>query len=339
MLTAVRSFWFPIITTIGVIVASINWLGWAALLPLLILIIIEVTFSFDNAVVNAKVLEKMSRFWQILFLSVGIIIAVFAMRLIFPILIVAVTSVLSWHDVVDLALTQPQVYETKLQAAHPTITAFGGAFLLMLSLHFFTTENRRHVWLKKIEQPLAKLDYWWTPSLITLVVLTLISIFPINHHGQQTFVAGLFGLGLYLLIHGLTMFIDRSRHKQDSVAHYTGSLAFLMFIYLEILDASFSLDAVLGAFAITSDVVLIAAGLGVGAVWVRSMTVFMVRRGTLRSYRFLENGAFWAIGVLAASMLLSNWFDISEIIIGLIGVSFIGAAIASSIKYRKIKVV
>ena len=108
-----------------------------------------------------------------------------------------------------------------------------------------------------------------------------------------------------------------------------------MFMYLELLDASFSLDGVLGAFAITSDVVLIVAGLGVGAVWVRSLTVFMVRRGTLEAYKYLEHGAHYAIAVLAVAMLLSAVYHIPEAITGLLGILLIGGSIVASIKARK----
>jgi uncharacterized protein len=136
MLSFLKSFGFSTVATIAAIVVSLVYLGPAALLPLLILMIIEVTFSFDNAVINAKILKKLSPFWQQLFLSVGIIVAIFGMRLVFPILIVSLTAGLGWKDVIDLALNHPQAYAEKLHHAHPSITAFGGAFLLMLCLQF-----------------------------------------------------------------------------------------------------------------------------------------------------------------------------------------------------------
>ena len=82
-----------------------------------------------------------------------------------------------------------------------------------------------------------------------------------------------------------------------------GKAAFFMFLYLEVLDASFSFDGVIGAFAITNDIVLMALGLGIGAMYVRSLTVYLVRQGTLDDYVYLEHGAHYAIGALAVILL------------------------------------
>ncbi|PZS29554.1 MAG: hypothetical protein DLM58_15240, partial [Pseudonocardiales bacterium] len=97
------------------------------------------------------------------------------------------------------------------------------------------------------------------------------------------------------------------------------------------LDASFSFDGVVGAFAITSDPIIIAIGLGVGAMFIRSLTVYLVRKGTLAEYVYLEHGALWAIGALAVLLLLTMKYEVPEVVTGLIGVGFIGAALVSSI--------
>lgn len=107
------------------------------------------------------------------------------------------------------------------------------------------------------------------------------------------------------------------------------------FLYLEVLDASFSFDGVIGAFAITKDVVIIMLGLAIGAMFVRSMTVFLVRKGTLDEFVYLEHGAHYAIGILAVIMLVSMKFHIPEIFTGLIGVAFILASLWSSIRYKR----
>jgi hypothetical protein len=109
------------------------------------------------------------------------------------------------------------------------------------------------------------------------------------------------------------------------------------FLYLEVLDASFSFDGVIGAFAITKDIVIIMIGLGIGAMFVRSMTVFLVRKETLDTYVYLEHGAHYAIGILAVIMLASMKFHIPEIFTGLVGVAFIAAALWSSLRYRRLK--
>jgi hypothetical protein len=97
-----------------------------------------------------------------------------------------------------------------------------------------------------------------------------------------------------------------------------------------VLDATFSFDSVLGAFAVTKDVVLIALGLGVGAFWVRSLTIFMVRRGTLANYRYIEHGAHYTIGILAIILFLSIIIKVPEIITGLTGIGIIIASIVAS---------
>jgi hypothetical protein len=102
-----------------------------------------------------------------------------------------------------------------------------------------------------------------------------------------------------------------------------------------VLDASFSFDGVIGAFAITSDVVIIMLGLAIGAMFVRSMTVFLVRKGTLDEYVYLEHGAHYAIGILAVIMLASMKWHVPELITGGVGVAFILASLWSSLQYKK----
>jgi hypothetical protein len=88
---------------------------------------------------------------------------------------------------------------------------------------------------------------------------------------------------------------------------------------------------VVGAFAITSDPIIIAIGLGIGAMFIRSLTVYLVRKGTLSEYVYLEHGALWAIGALAVLLLITIKYEVPEVVTGLIGVAFIGAALVSSI--------
>jgi hypothetical protein len=332
MRTFFKSFGFSTVATLLVILSSVYYLGVKAIVPLLILMIIEVTFSFDNAVVNAKILKKMSPYWQRLFLSVGIVIAIFGMRLVFPIAIVAMTAHLQWKDVIDLALNHPTAYAHKLELAHPTITGFGGAFLLMLALHYFMEAEKEHHWFGRFERTLQRIGTWWMPGLITLVIVTGLALMPANHHAGETLRAGLVGIAIYIAINSLTIVISKTTESTGKLKTYVGWAAFTMFLYLEMLDSSFSLDGVLGAFAITSDVLLIVAGLGVGAVWVRSLTVFMVRRGTLEAYKFLEHGAHYAIAVLAVAMLLTAIYEIPEGVTGVIGVGLIAASVVASRK-------
>ncbi len=334
-----RTFWISTTLSLLGIFFSLYYLGIGVIWVLIVLIAIEVTFSFDNAVVNAKKLVHMSPLWQTLFLTVGIFIAIFGMRVFFPLAIVVYTAGIPWGEVVDLALNQPELYAQKLEYAHPTISAFGGAFLLMLVLHFFFDNKKDVHWLQWLEKPARRVGIWWVPPVLAAIIVLVIVALPANHHQTETLQAGFTGIAIYSLIHGLTWYMGK--HAPDSksgknMVQLTGWAAFTMFMYLEILDASFSFDGVLGAFAITKEVVLIAVGLGIGAVWVRSLTVFMVRHGTLDAYKFLEHGAHYAIGVLAVAMLGSLLYAVPEAVTGAVGIGLIGASAYSSIKTRKL---
>ena len=329
----VRIFAISGLVTICTLVGVLLGLGWKAALVALLLIIIEITFSFENAIINARILGTMSRFWQQIFLTVGILIAIFGMRIIFPIAIVSITAHIDWGTVIDLALNHPAEYAEQLHKAHPSIAAFGGMFLVMLGLHFFF-EKREHHWLSGIELPLQKIGRKWLHAPVALVILAIIASLPWNEHAGATWVAGLAGIATYLAVHGLSELFG---HQKDltSTKKKVGMAGFTAFLYLEILDASFSFDGVVGAFAVTSDVILIAAGLGVGAIWVRSLTVFMVRRGTLHAYRYLEHGAHYTIMILAALLLVGIFVAVPEAAAGLIGLLLIGSSIASSVKANR----
>lgn len=333
MVYLLRVFGISFLVSISVLLGVLAFMGPQAALIALILIVIEITFSFENAIINAKIVSTLSNFWQTMFLTVGILIAVVGMRIVFPIVVVALSAQLSWNEVLSLAISNPEAYSKALEIAHPTIAAFGGMFLTMLALHFFFDKHRKIMWLKAVELPMLKAAKG-KPMLYVLVavpILLLIWLLPANHHPTETLVAGSLGILIYLVMHGLAEHFGKSQVVKGNVKK-AGLAGFLGFLYLEVLDASFSLDGVIGAFAVTDDVILIAAGLGVGAIWVRSLTVHMVRTGTLHKYKYLEHGAHYTIAVLAATMLLGIFFDFPEVIAGVAGIGLIGAAITTSIK-------
>ncbi len=314
------------------------YMGPQAAFLALVLIAVEITFSFDNAIINARVLMTMSAFWQKMFLTVGMLIAVFGMRLVFPIVIVMITAGLSWGSVIDLALNNPDQYARELEDSYISIASFGGMFLLMLCLHFFFDASRKVIWIDIIEKPLQKIGKWWTYAVVSLLVLAVICLLPYNKYPLETFIAGLAGIVTYLLVHGLAELFSRKYEEGNSTGKIvlrTGMAGFMSFLYLEVLDASFSFDGVIGAFAITTDVVLIAIGLGIGAFWVRSLTIFMVRTHVLAAYRYLEHGAHYTIGMLAAVLLTGIFFHISEFFAGILGILVIGASIVSSVLKRR----
>ena len=325
------------LVTIATLVGIALGMGAHALWIVFILMIVEITFSFDNAIINAKVLERLSPFWQKLFLTVGIVIAIFGMRVVFPILIVSLTSGLSWGQVIDLALNHPKEYGHHLEEAHPMISAFGGAFLLMLAFQFFFDDERHTLWIKHIESRLQRLSHWmWAPTVTTIIMLC-VAMLPMNTHARQTIIAGALGTATYVAIQLLVHWMDKLQAKAggSSKKKQVGMAAYMTFMYQQILDASFSFDGVIGAFAISSDIVLIAAGLGIGAIWVRSMTVYMVRRGTLNNFVYLEHGAHYTVFVLAIVMLASALLEIPEVVPGLTGLGIILASIIASVRVRQ----
>jgi uncharacterized protein len=334
-----RYFGFSLAVTLAAMFGALFGLGWGAFFVMIVLILVEVTFSFENAVINAKVLRTLSPFWQKLFLTVGIVIAIFGMRIVFPILIVVITSGLQWRDVLDLALNDPEAYALKLESAHHTIAAFGGGFLMMLFFHFFFDKEKETHWIASIERPIQKISRSWLPLALSVSIIAGLAALPMNHYAMDTLRAGLIGIATYAIVRGIeksfAYFKSTPKVKKGQVVIQTGWAAFTTFLYLEILDASFSFDGVIGAFAITSSVVLIAAGLGVGAVWVRSLTVYMVRKGTLDKYVYLEHGAHYTVGILAATLLASLFLEIPEVVAGLAGITFVGSAFVSSRRHHK----
>jgi len=333
-----RTFAGSIAVTLAGLLLGYLYAGATGLAVVAILAVLEVSLSFDNSVINATVLVRMNPFWQRIFLTVGVAIAVFGMRVLFPLIIVGIAARLTPGEALRLALDkgdphQPGTYGYLLHEAHPAIAAFGGVFLLMLFLDFLVKE-RELTWLTWIERPLGRigrLNQLPVVFVLSLLVVCAYRLAP-DDKTATVLVAGIFGLIVYLVVSSLAeLFDSRPGSPAGQALQAAGKAAFSLFLYLEVLDASFSLDGVVGAFAITSDPVIIAIGLGIGAMFIRSLTVLFVRRGTLGKYEYLEHGALWAIGALAVVLLVSMKHPAPELVTGLIGLVFIGAALASSV--------
>ena len=299
--------------------------------------VMEVSLSFDNAVVNASVLKDMDTKWQQVFLTIGILIAVFGMRLLFPIVIVSVATGFGMADVATMALERPEDYANHLSASHAGIAAFGGLFLLLVFLSFLFDEGKELHWLGAAEERLASLGKLDSIAVMTaLVVLFCLQMWlPLDQATRlKVVVAGLGGVILFVAVSSLDSLFESESVGEGAVstAKRNGVAGFL---YLEVLDASFSFDGVIGAFAVTRDVVIIMLGLAIGAMFVRSLTVHLVRRGTLDEYVFLEHGAHYAIGALAVIMLSGIIVHVNEVVTGLIGVTFIALALVSSVRYKR----
>ncbi len=335
MRASLRVFRGSLIVSGLALVAALLYGGWPAVGLAAVLGVMEVSLSFDNAIVNARVLERMSDPWRRVFLTAGVAIAVVGMRLLLPLVLVCATTGLSMTETVRLAFTpgrpsEPGSFSFYLSAAHPQIAAFGGTFLLMMFLELvFTT--REVVWLGPLERTLARCARWrmlpWLLSLVAVALGTTVAStwFPV-------FIAGLSGLATYALVKLIC--VSAGRGEPDA-GPLVGRAALIGFLYLEVLDASFSFDGTVGAFAITSDPVIIVLGLGcIGAVFVRSITMDLVRRRTLNEYVYLEHGAHWAIGVLAVILLITIAVPVPEFLTGGASLVIIGAAVVSSVVRR-----
>lgn len=329
-----RIFWISALLTLatGVLVGS-N-LGWSGIWVFVILVILEVTFSFDNAVINSKILARMSPFWQQLFLTVGIVLAVFVVRFVLPVVIVMISSGHSFTGVIDMALHDAPRYAETLHEAAPMINAFGGTFLVMIGINYFLDRNKDVHWLRRIERWLSKFGEYESFKILVMLSVAMGLYATVESRYQLTvLVASIFGTMLHIALDLFGRYFGRRQSKAELLV---GMAAFASFVYLNVLDASFSLDGVIGAFAITTDVLLIMAGLGAGALWVRSLTVYLVRTRALGKYRYLEHGAHWAILALGAVMLFKLYHvEPPEWLTGSLGMIFIVTAVATSILERR----
>jgi uncharacterized protein len=321
--------WYGFAST-GTLVGTLGLL-WIVV----ILSILEVSLSFDNAVVNATVLKDMSEVWQQRFLVWGIAIAVFGTRIIFPLAIVAIAAGLGPLAAIDLSLNNPQEYERIVSGAHVGIAGFGGAFLTMVGLKFFFDADKEVHWIAVVEEKLTRVSALPAVEIgmLLLVMWGISTLLPAEE--SLTFLtAGLLGVVTFIAVDALGTFLDmREQAKRASGVVMRSGLG--GFLYLEVLDASFSFDGVIGAFALSNNMVVIALGLSIGAMFVRSMTIHLVRKGTLAAYRFLEHGAFWAIIALGCIMLASVVVHIPEAITGLIGATLIGISLWWSVRWNK----
>lgn len=321
-------FFMPVVISASALLLVWYVAGLPAFLLVTILAILETTLSFDNAVVNAKVLERMSPVWQRRFLTWGIAIAVFGTRFVLPILIVSTALWMSPIFITKLAFTDAAEYGRLLQSVHGSITAFGGVFLLMVSLKYFFNKAKDVHWIQSVEAHLVK--WGRIESIEIALALILLSVLSFYTHFNQVevIIAGIVGLILFIAMEGIS----------GSLSLEAGGVAtqgLTLFIYLNILDSAFSLDGVVGAFALTNNLLIIVVGLGIGAYFVRALTLYFVERKTLTQLTYLEHGAHWAILGLSAAMLANLIVHVPEVVTGLVGLFFVVLAYRSSIRNMK----
>ncbi|MCA0256597.1 MAG: DUF475 domain-containing protein [Proteobacteria bacterium] len=332
--------WAFAFTAIGLALGA--WLGWQSTGTItgmatvfficLVLAVLEISLSFDNAIVNANKLKDMTPEWQHRFLTWGIIIAVFGMRIVFPLAIVAIAAQIGPWEALKLAAAQPDEYARIMTDAHLPIAAFGGTFLMMVGLTYFFNHEKDVHWIQWLEKTMSRAA---TIKGVEIgIVLLLVVLFSNLLEGQDavTFMtSAIYGLVTFIAVEVIGGLLDLSQ-KAIVEAGAKGGLG--AFLYLEVLDASFSFDGVIGAFALTQNLFIIAIGLGIGAMYVRSMTIMLVEKGTLAEYRYLEHGAFYAVLILSVIMYVQTLTHIPEVITGLGGASLIGISLWASIRHN-----
>lgn len=343
------------------VVIELFYMGILGVVQGTTLTILELSLSFDNAVVNALILANMPPLWRQRFLTWGMLFAVFGVRFIFPILIVFATTDLSLVQSFSLAINNPAEYEKVIMASHHIVMAFGGVFLLMIFLSFLFNENKDVHWIAFIEKHASK---WASVGdlkiLVALLIVAIIGFYSPNQvligevlkdiDKSEIILPMIYGVLLFLSIEFLRGILeddggtsdthskDEEREKIENVAHQTAAKGgFASFVYLELIDMSFSFDGVLGAFAVSQNVVIIMLGLGAGAFAVRNLTLLMVDQGTVSEYKYLEHGAMWSIGLLSTSMLIQIFAHLPEGIIVVLAIVPIAIAFIQSVRENKLE--
>ena len=334
---------WPLLTTV-VGIALAFWLGWQTRGTVggalsfgmigVVLAVLEISLSFDNAIVNADKLKTMSDVWRRRFLTWGILIAVFGMRIIFPLAVVAVAAQIGPFAALKLAVQSPAEYGHLIEESHLAISAFGGAFLMMVGLTYFIDEGKNVDWIGTLERRLRRMAS--IRGLQVSLVLALALGFAAAQEGLEARASFLFaamlGLVVFTAVEVIGHLLDGHAKATKDVVQVGGLGAFL---YLEVLDASFSFDGVIGAFALTQNLFLIAIGLGIGAMYVRSMTIMLVERETLAEFRYLEHGAYYSILALSIIMFAQSLIEVPEVITGLVGAGLIAAAFWASVRAER----
>lgn len=271
----------------------------ALILSVLGLCVFEIVSSLDNAVVNADVLSTMSAKWRKWFLVWGIFFGVFLVRGTLPWLIVWVAnpSIGPWGALMASFSNDPRIAES-LEASSPILLVGGGLFLIFLFFHWLFLEPKNFG--LTIEKHISRQGAWF--YAIVSVILAVVVWLCIKKNPMMAFSASI-GASAFFITHGFKEHAARVEvEMKDSQSHMSD---ISKLIYLEILDATFSIDGVIGAFAFTMSVPLIILGNGLGAVVVRELTIRGVDR--IRHFPYLKNGAMYSIFFLGIVMLLDSF--------------------------------
>lgn len=261
------------------------------------LIFFEIISSLDNAVINADVLRTMSMRARRWFLLWGILFAVFVVRGLLPTLIVWMTSP-SLGLVGSFSATfsnDPHIAEI-IEQSKAVLLVGAGIYLLLLSLHWLFEETKEYAFF--LERFIHRQAVWF--YTIASILIALLTWFAVHTNPLMAFAVAVGSTGFFL-----TSGFKRSAEEQEKKLKGSGASDVSKILYLEVLDATFSVDGILGAFAFTISVPLILIGNGIGAFIVRYFTVKGLE--TVRKYRYLKNGAMYSVGALGILMIFESF--------------------------------
>jgi hypothetical protein len=267
----------------------------SALFIVLGLALFESITSIDNAIINAEVLRGMQPRARRWFLTWGIFIAVFVVRGILPWLIVWImTPVIGPWDALTASLTGDPAALEAIQKSSPVLLMGGGVFFIFLFCYWIFLEPKK-IGLP-VERFISRQGAWF--YAVVSIALTLIVWFALDHSPMLAFGA-VMGSSAFFITHGFKRYAEEQEARLLSGEGHLSDVGKIL--YLEVIDLTFSIDGVVGAFAFTLSVPLILLGNGIGAVVVRQLTVYGVER--IKKYVYLKNGAMYSVFVLGCVML------------------------------------
>ncbi len=262
------------------------------------LIVFEVVNSVDNAIVNASVLKTMSVLWRKRFLLIGIITSVFLVRFILPLIIVWISvPTISPSDLFLAFLGQSDVAASAIEQQKPIILMFGGVFLLYLYIHWLFLEKKDPLYIERFIKEKHGVWFFAFAAILLVIIMYLARADPL------VMLAAAIGSATFFILYGIK---ETAEANERNMVAGTSNLSDLSkFLYLEVLDTTFSFDGVIGAFAFTINLFLILIGIGVGALVVRELTIKGI--DTIAKYKYLKNGALTSIGFLGLFMIIEGF--------------------------------
>ena len=271
---------------------------WSALLTIVGLSLFEAISSVDNAIINAEVLSTMGARAKRWFLTWGILVAVFLVRGALPFLIIwAFNPSLGFLQIFSAAWSSDPLVHESIEKSAPILLIAGGIFLLFLFLHWLFLEDKK-LGLPRAEKFFMSKGIWF--YAVVSILLTVISWFALKESNLMGFGA-VVGSTLFFITHGFKQNAEEQEKKLLGSAQSDISKLF----FLEIIDTTFSIDGVLGAFAFTLSVPLILLGNGLGAVLVRELTIKNIEH--IKKYVYLKHGAMYSILVLGIIMIMHSF--------------------------------